>query len=534
MYHDVPQTCLARDTWSPLKIRADCVSKEGDNEQFTRATSTRAGARSARVTVGCSAPRALTMSAPKPINFLMVSKTDRRRLQITKSAYDALETCTPVHVISVLGPARRGKSTVLSGVAQRAAILSGARGAMLPEPFVSSDNFDEAQTEGSQMMMVPIAGGGTVVLVDVEGTDMGNTQHHAMLYAAVAALSSQVTIMCEGVLDNRVLDTLGLLVTCGLVLDNGKKAVEAPHLCVVINKMTNLIDNASGVFERVLDDKGDAYDEIRHQIRKHFPSRSAHAIPMDVCVNHRASEALATPECTADMCPFGRATLVFADACLGRAEFFSRKENFAKRAYATVHLVNASPDFVFVPSVALMMQRQRCEHEAEMVVSAVSDTIGERVRESRRNSTQVYLQDIKANALRDFDERTSELTVSARENVRDTLERTLDRIIALMENVNTLLRCTDPSASEGLAELLASFMKDEASESDAVSDSSDEDDESGYEPKYNGQNLFAQLFGMFLMVIIPLIAPSIPTPVVSILKTAAVHILDAVIVYFVE
>lgn len=158
---------------------------------------------------------------------------------------------------------------------------------MQVEWMPTSESADRACTMGADAVLMPHfqAGGGHVLLVDCEGSDLGNTDLHDKLFTASLLVASELTMMAEGALDNRVLTALGRLATTGALFRDG----EWPGLAILLNKMTSVLVNGTtdDTFKNIMMPIGDVYDRTREVIHRRFSesSRWAATVQADITAN---------------------------------------------------------------------------------------------------------------------------------------------------------------------------------------------------------------------------------------------------------
>ena len=105
----------------------------------------------------------------------------------------------PIRIIAAIGNARVGKSTTLNLISH---IMRGKSEKLIEEVFKTGDSF-KAVTHGVWAYIIqPESEKGSILLMDVEGTDLGNDSITAHLSMFTAMMSSELSIFAKDVVGN--------------------------------------------------------------------------------------------------------------------------------------------------------------------------------------------------------------------------------------------------------------------------------------------------------------------------------------------
>ena len=111
----------------------------------------------------------------------------------------------PIRVVAIVGDARIGKSTTLNLISH---FWNGMNGDEVEEIFQTGDTVLAVTRDVWAHIVKPKAMEGSVVLLDVEGTNLGNDSLTDHLSMFTALISSGLTVMVQTVFGNKNLDFL--------------------------------------------------------------------------------------------------------------------------------------------------------------------------------------------------------------------------------------------------------------------------------------------------------------------------------------
>ena len=148
----------------------------------------------------------------RPIKFIRV--LPNQMLEIEQEALEFISTLrTPIHVISIAGVAREGKSAFLS-LMMRIASPSPTQHCGLK--FKVNDGV-HTETEGAWIWGTNdfettdgITGGGSLLLIDTQGLAKGAAEGLNRLFAMTTLLSSVVVMNCRRILNDDTMNKLNV------------------------------------------------------------------------------------------------------------------------------------------------------------------------------------------------------------------------------------------------------------------------------------------------------------------------------------
>ena len=202
-----------------------------------------------------------------PCPLVLVDDGSLRLNETTLGALGSLPH--PIHIVSVVGPARIGKSTWLN------LLMTHVSGEAPRIPFQTSGTV-ESCTQGIWAYTTPAPGGsGSLLVLDVEGNDIGIDRITRSLSVFAAALASVVVAFVDQKLDNHQLEELGILTA---YLEKLGGDILLPDLAVVIKDVLRTEGSATEyVHERLTvgSNEGDRLDVVRKALKDAFNSTSA-------------------------------------------------------------------------------------------------------------------------------------------------------------------------------------------------------------------------------------------------------------------
>ncbi len=205
--------------------------------------------------------------------YQLVSYDERKqKFQLRSSALRAIEELpAPMQVLSAVGDARIGKSTFLNMVFHHWDQTSPHGGAM---PF-DVGSTTQACTRGVWLRIRRLPEGGSLVLVDVEGNQLGNDAVTGQLSALTAVLSSCILLFVREVVNNAALQFLYHTTKLGKMFPDSEGF---PRLEVAIRDPLDLNpqfpSRCAEVIHSVTDPThDDGNDEVRREIAAVFPPK---------------------------------------------------------------------------------------------------------------------------------------------------------------------------------------------------------------------------------------------------------------------
>jgi len=143
-------------------------------------------------------------SAEKAIRLLSIDK-DTNEFVLNEEALSRMKRLSsPVRVIAAIGDARVGKSTALNYIHHTLAEKSQSQNV---EDVFETGDFVEAVTRGVWLSIHEYSGT-SVVLLDVEGTDLGDDEITAKTSIFTALMSSSLMIFMKEAPSNHILEFL--------------------------------------------------------------------------------------------------------------------------------------------------------------------------------------------------------------------------------------------------------------------------------------------------------------------------------------
>lgn len=219
----------------------------------------------------------------------LVSYEEPGRYHLNESTLHALETLQPpVRVLAAVGDARIGKSSFLNMIHlhwDQTFLYSGAT------PFeVGSTTL--ACTHGVWVHVRQLPGGGNLVLVDVEGDNLGNDAVTEQLSALTAVLSSYILLFVRQMVNNAALEFLYHTTELGKMFPESDGF---PQLGVAIRDALDLNpafpDRQSEVVHSITSPThGDGNDDMRREIGAVFPPSRITAFEVQYQDRHQLQE----------------------------------------------------------------------------------------------------------------------------------------------------------------------------------------------------------------------------------------------------
>ena len=218
---------------------------------------------------------ALINSCSAEAAMQIVSYEEPGRYQLHESALSVIERLPPpVRVLAAVGDARIGKSTFLNMVYLHWDQSFSHSGAM---PFEVGST-TEACTRGVWVHASRLPEGGSLVLVDVEGDNLGNDAVTEQLSALTVVMSSYILLFVRDVVNNAALEFLYHTTKLGKMFPNSDSF---PHLGVAIRDALDLSTKYPDRQSEIMDyttgaTHEDGNDDIRREIAAVlFPRRIA-------------------------------------------------------------------------------------------------------------------------------------------------------------------------------------------------------------------------------------------------------------------
>lgn len=217
--------------------------------------------------------------AEKADTFLQYNKT-AKTFEINEAVLSKLSRLKlPIKVVSAVGDARIGKSTTLNFVRHIWESSGNSRGA-IEEVFETGDTSDTV-THGIWISILESENGSeTTILLDVEGTNLGNDAVTDHLSVFTVLMSSGISVFCSETVKNHILDFLYRLPRLSELIFKGIDDINSfGRLHVVIRGALeppsgiSIEDNVKDAIlspERI--DEGT--DNKRKAIAKYFPRRN--------------------------------------------------------------------------------------------------------------------------------------------------------------------------------------------------------------------------------------------------------------------
>ena len=138
--------------------------------------------------------------------FLVKFDNEKQSYVLNGDVLDDLATLQqPIRVVAIVGDARIGKSTTLNLISH---FWNGMNGDEVEEIFQTGDTVLSVTRDVWAHIVKPKAMEGSVVLLDVEGTNLGNDSLTDHLSMFTALISSGLTVMVQTVFGNQNLDFL--------------------------------------------------------------------------------------------------------------------------------------------------------------------------------------------------------------------------------------------------------------------------------------------------------------------------------------
>ncbi|XP_074634653.1 uncharacterized protein LOC141893176 [Acropora palmata] len=138
--------------------------------------------------------------------FLVKFDNEKQSYVLNGDVLDDLATLQqPIRVVAIVGDARIGKSTTLNLISH---FWNGMNGDEVEEIFQTGDTVLAVTRDVWAHIVKPKAMEGSVVLLDVEGTNLGNDSLTDHLSMFTALISSGLTVMVQTVFGNKNLDFL--------------------------------------------------------------------------------------------------------------------------------------------------------------------------------------------------------------------------------------------------------------------------------------------------------------------------------------
>ena len=138
--------------------------------------------------------------------FLVKFDNETQSYVLNGDVLDDLATLQqPIRVVAIVGDARIGKSTTLNLISH---FWNGMNGDEVEEIFQTGDTVLAVTRDVWAHIVKPKAMEGSVVLLDVEGTNLGNDSLTDHLSMFTALISSGLTVMMQTVFGNKNLDFL--------------------------------------------------------------------------------------------------------------------------------------------------------------------------------------------------------------------------------------------------------------------------------------------------------------------------------------
>ena len=201
----------------------------------------------------------------------LVSYGEPGRYQLSEATLHAIETLPPpVRVLAAVGDARIGKSTFLNMVHLHWDQSLVHSGATIPFEVGSTT---EACTRGVWVHARWLPEGGSLVLVDVEGDNLGNDAVTEQLSALTAVMSSYILLFVREVVNNAALEFVYHTTALGKMFPDSDSF---PQLGVAIRDALDLSpsfpDRQSEVVHSVTNPTHeDGNDDMRREIAAVFP-----------------------------------------------------------------------------------------------------------------------------------------------------------------------------------------------------------------------------------------------------------------------
>ena len=201
----------------------------------------------------------------------LVSYDSSGKYHLHESALRDIEKLpSPVRVLAAIGDARIGKSTFLNMVDFHwDQTLPETRNACIP--FEISDTAQPC-TRGVWVHASPLPESGSLVLVDVEGDNLGNDAVTKQLSALTAVVSSYILLFVREVVNNAALEFLYHTTKLGKMFPDSDSF---PHLGVAIRDALDLSPNFTDKHREVVHfitspTYRDGNDELRSEIKAVF------------------------------------------------------------------------------------------------------------------------------------------------------------------------------------------------------------------------------------------------------------------------
>lgn len=175
----------------------------------------------------------------------------------------------PVSPVVLIGDGRGGKSYLASRILQT------------DDAFVSSDSA-EPVTEGVDIAIGehPLVPGGTLLLLDCEGGNNALAAIRTLVNVFGLAIGTCIVFVANAMASEEALQNLGASVAAKeLIKSDANSPLPATKLVFVVNK--NTLRYGDGHFEKILEAQHDpSRTELREVIKKTFPDRTFHPVPM--------------------------------------------------------------------------------------------------------------------------------------------------------------------------------------------------------------------------------------------------------------
>lgn len=227
-----------------------------------------------------------SLDAPLSEAALQVVTYNESEYELNENALLLIERLPPpVKVLAAVGDARIGKSTFLNMVhlhwdSGDAVSDNGASDAELPFEVGSTT---EVCTTGVWLHVHRLPDGGSLVLVDVEGANLGNDVVTEQLSAFTAVMSSYILLFVREVVNNPALEFIYHVAKLGNMFPNSD---HFPHLGVAIRDALDLsskfTDRKSEVVDALTSSaRSDNNNKLREEIAKQISPNQISAFEIE-------------------------------------------------------------------------------------------------------------------------------------------------------------------------------------------------------------------------------------------------------------
>ena len=198
--------------------------------------------------------------------ILLESVDDKRIYKLNQDILEKISQLQgPIQVIAAVGSARVGKSTTLNLISH---IWNGKNeNSAVEEIFKTGDSYDAVTRNVWAHIIKPKNGKGNIVLLDVEGTDLGDDKLTNRLSMFTAMMSSVLNVFALNIVGNGDIGFLYRIARlCDLVFKDKNVRSNFPKLRVVIR--TKLAPPSNDKIRGQIDKRGSGQGQI---IQKYFP-----------------------------------------------------------------------------------------------------------------------------------------------------------------------------------------------------------------------------------------------------------------------